>query len=86
MIEFILGSWEQFAIVFFGVVAVWLSQDTRYHVRKYSCLFGMAGEPFWLYSALKADQWGIVILVFVYGLGWSKGIWNYWIKPRFENG
>lgn len=25
---------------------------------------GLASEPFWLYSSVKAGQWGIVILCF----------------------
>ena len=63
-----------------GIVAIWLSQDERSHLKRYACLFGMAGQPFWFYTTFNAEQWGIFGLTFVYTLAWAKGIYIYWVK------
>lgn len=69
---------SQSIIVITGVLAVWLSQDTRESRRRFACLFGMAGQPFWFYSTYQAEQWGIFALSFLYTAAWIKGIKVYW--------
>jgi len=71
---------EQIAIFITGISAVWLSQDRKSAVRKYACLFGLAGQPFWMYSSYQADQWGVFILSFFYTVAWAKGFYLFWIK------
>jgi hypothetical protein len=71
---------DQIAIALTGVVAIWLSQDSRDDWRKYACLFGMAGQPFWFYSAYTAEQWGIFVLCFFYTYAWFKGVRLHWIN------
>lgn len=75
---------EQIAIAMTGVTAVWLSQDTRESWRRYACLFGMAGQPFWFYATYKAGQWGIFALCLLYTYSWGRGVWNNWLKPMRE--
>jgi len=76
---------EQILIAFTGVIAIWLSQDSNENRRKYACLFGIAGQPFWFYSAYQAEQWGIFILCFFYSYAWLKGVNINWVKPYFGN-
>ena len=71
---------EQLMIACTGVTAVWLSQDHRENWRKYACLFGIIGQPFWFYSSFIAQQWGIFILCFFYTYSWIKGLRNHWWK------
>jgi hypothetical protein len=71
---------DQIAIALTGVVAIWLSQDKRENFRAYACLFGMAGQPFWFYSAYTSEQWGIFILCIFYTYAWAKGIRTHWAK------
>jgi len=71
---------EQVAIALTGVIAIWLSQDHRDNWRKYACLFGMVGQPFWFYSAYTAQQWGIFILCFFYTWAWFKGVRLHWLS------
>ena len=75
---------EQLMIAFTGVTAVWLSQDYRHDWRKYACIFGIIGQPFWFYSSYMAEQWGIFILCFFYTYAWLKGVRNNWW--RVNNG
>ena len=71
---------EQFAIALFGVTAIFLSQSNDEKQRKYSCLFGLAGQPFWFWSSISAEQWGIVILCCFYTVAWARGVKTNWIK------
>ncbi|MDO8345854.1 MAG: hypothetical protein Q7T48_21830 [Cellvibrio sp.] len=73
---------EQLAIAFTGILAVWLTQDQRPSKRKYACLFGLAGQPFWFYTTYQAEQWGIFMLSFFYTVAWAKGFYLFWIKEK----
>lgn len=70
---------EQIGIAITGVVAIWLSQDKRDSWRRYACLFGLVGQPFWFYSAYSTEQWGIFILCIFYTWAWLKGVRNNWL-------
>lgn len=70
----------QLAIGFTGVVAIWLSQHELLSRRKYACIFGLAGQPFWFYSAYTTDQWGIFVLSFCYTWAWLRGVRNHWFN------
>lgn len=71
---------DQIMIAITGVAAIWLSQDKLDSRRKWACIFGMVGQPFWMYTTYQAEQWGIFILTFAYTAGWAKGIYNNWIN------
>ncbi|QXN70489.1 hypothetical protein AGENTSMITH_85 [Bacillus phage vB_BspM_AgentSmith] len=73
---------EQIAIAFTGVIAIWLSQDTRDNYRKYASIFGLAGQPFWIYSSYQSELWGILVLSVFYSYAWFKGFKNNWLKPK----
>ena len=70
----------QFFIAVTGVIAIWLTQSEDIDKRKYACLFGMAGQPFWFWSAYSANQWGIFLLSVFYALAWYKGIKLHWLN------
>ena len=72
---------EQIGIAICGVSAVFLSQDARESWRRWACIFGLVGQPFWFYATYRAEQWGIFLLCFVYAYSWARGIRTYWIKP-----
>jgi hypothetical protein len=74
-------TFDQIGIACTGVVAIWLSQDTRLNWRRWSCIFGLLSQPFWFYSAWKAQQWGIFGISFFYTWSWIRGFINYWWQP-----
>ncbi len=76
---------DQIVIAVTGVPAVWLSQDSRHKWRRWSCVLGVVGQPFWFYAAWKAEQWGIFALCFLYSYAWGRGVWNNWIKVSKEH-
>jgi nicotinamide riboside transporter PnuC len=70
---------EQFAIAGTGVVAIWLSQDARPAWRRWACVFGLCGQPFWFYAAWTAGQYGIFALCVFYTLSWARGVKTHWL-------
>ena len=75
---------DQILIAITGVIAIWLTQQGNDNIKKYACLFGITGQPFWFYSAYTNEQWGIFILCIFYTYSWLLGINNHWIKPYKE--
>ncbi|MCK5016529.1 MAG: hypothetical protein KAS32_05585 [Candidatus Peribacteraceae bacterium] len=73
---------EQIVIAITGVVALWLANDHRDGKRKYACLFGLAGQPFWFYSAFIDEQWGVFVLAFFCTGAWFKGFRYHWLQKE----
>jgi hypothetical protein len=73
---------DQIGIALFGALAVWLSQERRESYRRWACIFGMLGQPFWLYNAWMAEQWGIFAISLLYVVVWMRGIWLHWLVPQ----
>lgn len=65
-----------------GAVAVYLTQQHDEELKRYSSLFGMAGQPFWYYTTLSTGQYGVFLLTIIYTYCWSLGIYNNWIKKN----
>jgi hypothetical protein len=75
---------DQIGIALCGVIAVWLTQDQRESRRRWACIFGMLGQPFWFYATWKAEQWGILALCTLYTYAWARGVWTYWLSPLLK--
>ncbi len=73
---------EQIVIAFTGVIAIWLTQQKNEKWKKFACLFGIIGQPFWFYSAYTNEQWGIFILCIFYTYSWLLGIKNNWFTKK----
>lgn len=72
---------EQIIIAVFGVGATWLSQDPRRQRQRWACVLGLAAQPAWFWMAWKAEQWGVIVLVFLYGWCWLRGLYHHWLRP-----
>jgi hypothetical protein len=73
---------SQIGIALCGVTAVFLSQDARASRRRWSSVFGLAGQPFWIVETFTHQQWGILALTALYAYSWGRGFWTHWIAPR----
>ncbi len=73
---------DQIAIAVLGAAAAWLSQEGRTSWRRWACVFGILGQPFWFWATWKAGQWGMFALSSVYMAAWMRGAWLYWIAPQ----
>lgn len=71
---------DQVGIAITGVAAVFLTQCQRESLRRYACLFGLAGQPFWFYASIESGQWGVRLVSVLYTIAWAKGVWTFWIR------
>lgn len=72
----------QIFIALFGLTAVYLTQQSNERIKRYASIFGLLGQPFWVYATYTTSQWGMFFLTICYTYAWLVGFYNTWIKPR----
>ncbi|MFV0662732.1 hypothetical protein [Denitromonas sp.] len=75
----------QLGIAIFGVLAVWLAQDARIERRRWAPVFGLIGQPFWVWMAWTAQQWGVLLLCALYTVSWARGL-RMWRPDSAQRG
>jgi len=61
-----------------GIGSLYFMASKDAHKRLLAGCIGLFGEPFWFATAYINDQYGVMLLVFVYGAGWLRVVWtNY---------
>jgi hypothetical protein len=70
---------SQIGILALGCPAIWLL-GRREKWRRWGYILGLASQPFWIYTAIAHEQWGIAAVSLCYAYGWIQGIYNFWIK------
>lgn len=51
---------------------------------KYGCLIGVLAQPFWFITAFRSGEVGVLITTTVITGLWIKGVYEYWIAPKFK--
>lgn len=72
----------QLGIAITGVIAIGITQLGTPRMQRYACLFGLAGQPFWLHAAASTGQWGMVFICSLYTFMWGAGVHKHWIKRK----
>ena len=72
---------DQVAIALTGATAAWLTQCRSERLRKFACIFGLVGQPFWFWASWQAEQWGIFAVSVLYAVAWLRGLWIHWLAP-----
>jgi hypothetical protein len=75
---------EQVFIATTELIAIWLLQSKDKNYRKWACVFGLLGQPFWFYASYEANQWGAFTLCFFFTLAWLKSLKDYWLTKDKE--
>lgn len=75
---------DQLAIMLTGVISAWMLNDLRGHIRKWGCVIGLLGQPFWAWSTFNHSQWGMLAVTVGYTVAFMRGIWVMWICPHFK--
>lgn len=70
----------QVFIFIFSASAIWFV-SRRESWRRWGYILGLCGQPFWFWTLIATEQWGILALCVWYTYSWGQGVWNYWIKP-----
>jgi hypothetical protein len=73
----------QFCILVFGLAAIYLTQQKNENLKKYACIFGLLSQPFFIYSTISSEQWGMFVLSVFYTFAWMIGFNNYWVPLIF---
>lgn len=71
---------SQLMIAFSGMVAIYLTQQGNLSLKKYAPILGLIGQPFWYYTTLMNEQYGIFVLTLGYTYLWGLGLYNSWFK------
>lgn len=71
---------SQIGIAICGVTAVFLSQDKHESRRRWSSIFGLCGQPFWIVETYTHQQWGILALTLLYTFSWARGFRAHWMR------
>ena len=79
-------SWDQWLVLLAGVAAIFVSQDPRLTVQRWSPVLGMISQPGWIWAAWSASQLGNLLVSVLITVAWARGIWTYWIAPRLRRG
>lgn len=66
----------QFCILILGGGAIWLIGRKNINARRWGFVIGFVSQPFWLYAAWRADQWGILALSCWYVYAWADGFFK----------
>ena len=69
----------QVVITITGAIAIWAVNNPNPRISRYGCIFGLIGEPFWLYTSWTTGAWGIFILACIYTGCWAMGCYHNWI-------
>lgn len=73
----LVTSWDQVMIAITGFGAAWVNQDPRGHVRRWACIVGLVGQPFWFYSTFTQEQWGAFAVVASYTVAFMRGLVHF---------
>lgn len=71
----------QVALAFFGLTALWLAMGQSECGRRWAPLVGLCGQPFWMWFAVGAQAWGLLVLSLAYTAVYVRGAWVQW-RPR----
>jgi len=76
---------NQIAIIIFSCASVWLF-STKKHFR-FGFVAGLIGQPFWIYSAVTTEQWGILVVAIWFSASHVRGIYNHFrMKNELDGG
>lgn len=67
---------DQVAILIFSCLSILLFSTKKAY--RFGFVAGLCGQPFWIYSSLCAEQWGIFAVSLWYTFFHIKGIMTHW--------
>jgi hypothetical protein len=73
-----MDTLSQIMIMICGASAIWLV-GRKEHWKRWGYVIGLIGQPFWFYTTIVNEQWGIFLMTLFYTYSWGQGLYNYWI-------
>ena len=73
-------------IVVTGVPAIYcVNLDVGHKFRRYGCIFGCIGIPFWFGLSIMTQNHGLTVINVAYSISWILGFYNNWILVKKKN-
>jgi hypothetical protein len=69
---------NQLAIVVFGIMSAGMVATKN----KWWVVTGLLGQPFWFYTTISSEQWGMFTLSIFYTGTQLYGIKTWWLDPK----
>ena len=67
----------QLGIMIFGGLAIWfVGRKERWG--RWGYVLGLLSQPFWFWTTIAHQQWGLVAITAFYTYSWAQGAWNHW--------
>ena len=66
----------QAIIILSGAIAILFVDHPNIKRRRLGSLVGLLGQPFWMYSTVTAEQWGMLALTLFYTAAWARMFWR----------
>jgi hypothetical protein len=61
--------------------AIWVvGSDAKWS--RYGYILGLCSQPFWFYSTITKEQYGMLCLTIFYTYSWGRGFYNHFIKKK----
>lgn len=65
---------RQAAILVFSCLSIWALSGKRYRL---GFISGLCGQPFWIWTAWEAGQWGVFLVSLWFTGNHVRGLWNH---------
>ena len=75
-----IDTFIQLGIIVFSTLAVYVTQNRNQNVVRWSSIFGLIAQPFWLVSLDMEEQFGAFTISLVYTIIYAKGFYVFWLK------
>jgi hypothetical protein len=70
---------DQWCLLALSLLAAWLVCDHRPKVQRWGPVFGLASQPFWLWTGwANPAAGGVFVMSALYCVVWARGIYNGW--------
>lgn len=88
-----VAAWEQFLSLFglsqflialLGFTAISFATSKNDKLRRQACLYGLAGQPFWIYSTLHTQSIGMFLITLGYTVVWGRAVWITYLADKFK--
>jgi len=67
-------TFDQVAILIFTSISIWALAGKHYRA---GFIFGICGQPFWIYATFSSHQWGMFIVAIWFTLNHIRGLINH---------
>lgn len=71
-------------LLFTGTALLLIALPESIRWRRWGYLIGLLAQPFWYCATYRHEQWGMFIVSLLCTFSWMLGVWNYLIRPCWE--